>query len=56
MRSHWKLLVLALLAIPLVSVVGCGPSRVSSDVAPDNTGDDNTDEDNSGAVGSTDGD
>ena len=45
MRCYWKLLILVLLAIPTMSVVGCGPSQVSSDVTPENTGDDNLPED-----------
>lgn len=40
MHSFWKLLVLVLLTLPTISVVGCGPSQVSSDVTPENTGDD----------------
>jgi hypothetical protein len=52
MRLFSKLFILILLVIPTMFVVGCGPSQVTSDVAPDNTGDDSSDEDNSGAVGS----
>ncbi len=48
MRSYLQLLLLVLLAIPGTSIVGCGPSKVSSDVTPENTGDDYV-EDNDGS-------
>jgi uncharacterized protein YpmS len=52
MHSYWKLLVLVLLALPTVWVAGCGPAQVSSDVTPENTGDDNSPADDMGPVGS----
>ncbi|HRX80431.1 MAG TPA: hypothetical protein P5307_15270 [Pirellulaceae bacterium] len=53
MRSFWKLLVFCLLAMPAVSIVGCGPVQVSSDVTPDNTGEDSSEEDNTGGLAAT---
>jgi hypothetical protein len=54
MHRYWKLLILVLLAIPVMSIVGCGPSRASSDVTPENTGDDSSEEDNAGDDGGDD--